>query len=49
MAVAQVNGSDDSGALAYENKFGQFVSARRHKQVMAFHFNGGHVYAGSVP
>jgi predicted esterase len=45
MAVAQVNGSDDSGALAYENKDAHFMSARRRAQVKAFHFNGGHVVA----
>lgn len=45
MAVAQVNGSDDSGALAYENKDSRFMSEQRRAHVKAFRFNGGHVVA----
>lgn len=45
MAVAQVNGSDDSSALAYENKDSRFMTEQRRADVKAFRFNGGHVVA----
>lgn len=48
MAVAQVNGSDDNGALAYENHDGRFMAEQRRARVKAFRFNGGHVVAPEV-
>ena len=45
MAVAQVNGNDDSGALAQENKDSRLMTEQRSADVKAFRFNGGHVVA----
>ena len=48
MAVAQVNGSEDNGALAYENNDGRFMAEQRRAHVKAFRFNEGHDVAPEV-
>lgn len=45
MLVAQVNGNDDRGALAYEKKDARYLSEQRRAHVKAFRFTGGHVIA----